>query len=362
MARDVLDVAKRYMAMRKFDRALKLLEGNSEIYSQDFEYNLLMAVSFLYTGDTGGASVYFQRARNIKLTDTNLLLGQAALFLRRGDTSRALGYYLEIIDNEPENKIAMNAMEFIRTKGDYSTICRWVDTGLIEQFYPPLGMNPYRALGIGIPLTACVLGVLLAFVIVPFRRPSAGKRADLSSFVLPLSERKSLQEKDLSSGAFSYLLTSGQIYDSYEKAQVYFNSYRDNMAQIEINRILNSNASVYVKQKVNVLMGYLEAPGFDSIKDPPSYRQVQSEPKLYLDCWVDWSGRISNVVQTETSYSCDFIIGYETMENVEGIVPLHFKVVPSIEVEKPVKVLAKISSIDGRLCLDGRAVYQSVKD
>ena len=50
------------------------------------------------------------------------------------------------------------------------------------------------------------------------------------------------------------------------------------------------------------------------------------------------------------------------MENVEGIVPLSFDVIPIIDNEKPVKVLAKIKSVDGRLALEGRAVHQSVKN
>ena len=361
MVSDVLEIARKYMAMRQFDRAVKLLEGRSEIYEQNFDYYLLLAISYLYAGDFGTASTYFQRARNIKLTDTNLLLGQAILFLRRGDTGRALTYYLEIIDNEPENKIALKAMEFIRTKGDYSTICRWIDTGMIEQFYPPLGVNPYKVIGIGIPAAACILGILLAFVFMPYRRPSEGKRADLSSLVLTVSEKRDLREKDLSSGAFSYILSSSQIYESYEKALSYFQSYRDNLAQIEVNRILNSNASVFVKRNMNELMGYFVSPGFDSIKDSPDYSHVLKEPKLYLDCWVVWSGRVSNVIQTENSYLCDFLVGYDSMERVDGVVPLHFSVPPVIEVEKPVKVLARITTRDDKLSLEGKAVYQSVK-
>ena len=71
--------------------------------------------------------------------------------------------------------------------------------------------------------------------------------------------------------------------------------------------------------------------------------------------------RISNVKQTETQYSCDLLVGYENMETLEGIVPVHFAVPPVLENEKPVKILAKIKSADGKLLLEGRAVYQSVQ-
>lgn len=362
MARDVLDLAEKFMKRRQFDKALKFLDGRAEIYEGNFEYYLLYAIACLYVGDTGAASSYFQKARNIRLTDTNLLLGQAALFLRRGDTDRALQYYLEIIDYDPQNKIALDAMEFIRTKGDYTTICKWVDTGDIEQFYPPLGINPYKVCGIVMPVVACILGVLIVLKIMPVSNPVEGRRADLSSLVLSVAERKNLQETDLASGSFAYLLSSSQISDSYEKAISYFQQYRDNLSQIEINRLLNSNASLAVKQKANFLMSYLGEPSFDTVKDIPPYREVEKESALYLDCWVSWSGRISNVVQDENSYSCDLLVGYETMEKVEGIVPVRFKVPPEIENEKPVTVLAKIVSIDGKIALQGKSVYQSVKN
>lgn len=361
MTRDILDVARSLMIRRQFGKAVRLLEGRSNIYSRNFDYNLLLATANLYLGDVGEASRYFQQARNIKLTDTNLLLGQAALFLRRGDTDRALTYYLEILENDPGNKIATEAMDFIRYKGDFNTICRWTDTGRIEQFYPPLGVNVYRIAGIFFPVVACILGIVLAFSVMGKHKVNFENRADLSSLVLSVSERQNLQEKDMSPGSFAYILSAGQINDSYEKAQMYFQNYRDNMAQIEINRLLNSNASIFVKQKANILMGYLEEPGFDTIKDSPSYKQVQAESRLYLDCWVVWSGRISNVNQTETQYSCDLLVGYENMETLEGIVPVHFAVPPVLENEKPVKILAKIKSADGKLLLEGRAVYQSVQ-
>lgn len=362
MAKDALQIARALMSRRKFGQAINVLEYKKDIYQGNFDYNLLYGICCLYVNDTGAASTYFQRARNINLTDTTLLLGQAALFLRRGQVERALPYYMDILESEPSNKIAQDAMEFLRTSADQSVICRMVDTGEIERFYPPLGLNPIVVAGVVFPVLACVLGILLVIRFVPFEKPENGKRADLSSLALSVTERKNLQEGDLSSGSFAYLLSSGQINSTYEKALSYFQQYRDNLSQVEINRLLNSNASVAVKQKANVLMGYLETPSFDTVKDVPDYMTVEKDPPLYLDCWVSWSGRISNVVQAEGLYVCDLLVGYEKMEKVDGIVSLKFSVPPVIETDKPVTVLARISSEDGKMILLGKAVYQSVKN
>ncbi len=216
-------------------------------------------------------------------------------------------------------------------------------------------------MGVVFPLFACVLGIFCTANFVQFSKPELGTREDLSAYVLSVDERKNAQETDLSSGSFSYILSSKQILDSYEKAQRYFQNYQDNLAQIEINRILCSNASVSIKQKARELMNFIEPPSFDSIKDSPEYSMVEKEPNLYLSCWVSWSGRVSNIEQTESSFKCDLLVGYDTMRSVKGIVPVYFKVAPVMDVEKPVTILAKITSKDGKLALEGRSTYQSVK-
>lgn len=365
MAQDVISQAWNCMRRRNFASAVKLLEGRSEIYEDNFEYYLALGVACLYIGDIGSAITNFQMARHIKLVDTRLLLGQAAIFLRRGDTDRALQYYMEVKEADPRNPIAADAIEFIRTRGDYDTICRWVDTGRIEQFYPPLGMNPEKAAGIIIPVLACILGCILAVIYIPKANANYydGARKDLTSLSLSSDEEKNPQEKDLSGQNYKYILSSKKITDTYEKILMYFQDNRDNAAQMEINRLLNSNASISIKQKTNVIMSYLEPPTFDSITDAPSYAKVEEDPSLYLDCYVCWSGRISDAVTNpDGSYSCRLLVGYESGEKIDGIVNVTFDRDPKIIPDQSVKILGKINSEDRKIYLLGRAVYQSVKD
>ena len=128
MARDVLTDARRFMRMRRFKQALILLQNRSAYYEENFEYFLLLATVYLYLGDTGNASVYFQKARNIHLTDTNLLLGQAALFLRRGDTARAIQYYIDILDFNIRDPLQYSCLENPRDGGAW-----WADVYGVTQ-------------------------------------------------------------------------------------------------------------------------------------------------------------------------------------------------------------------------------------
>ncbi|MCR4953996.1 MAG: hypothetical protein K6A43_07970 [Treponema sp.] len=365
MARDVLSIAWSYMQRRKFASAIKLMEGRSEIYEENFEYNLLLGISCLYVGDIGSASSYFQRARHIKLTDTRLLLGQAAIFLRRGDTDRALQYYMDVKENDPANKTANAAMEFIRTHGDYDTICRYVDTGRIEAFYPPLGPNPQKIARFVIPCAAFMLGVglVLCFVARGNRNPAVGQRMDLTELSLSDDEKRNPQEKDLSSQSFRYILSDKEINQAYVDVMDYFQSHRDNKAQIEINRILNSNASLSIRTKSQTVMNYLETPTFDTLTDNPTYTAVEADPYLYMDCYVIWGGKITNAINyADGSYSCQLLVGYETGEQVLGIVTVKFDSTPQIQPDQPVKILGRITTEDKKVILRGRAVYQSVND
>ena len=361
MVQDALTIAWKFMRRRKFATAINILEARRDIYEENFEYYVLLGIACLYVGDIGSSVTYFANARKIKLTDTRLLLGQAAIFLRRGDTDRALQYYLEITGNDPNNKTAKNAIEFIRTRGDYDTICRWVDTGRIEQFYPPLGVNPEKIAAITIPAVCFVLGVALVFALLPRKNLYKGERRDLTELTLSADEKNNAQEKDLSGQTYGFILNDKQISKSYVAAMEYFQSHRDNAAQVEINRILNSNASVSIKQKARVLMSYLEEPTFDTLTDNPSYGAVESEPSLYLDTWVSWGGKVTNAVINENgSYTCQLLVGYETGEVVEGIVTVNFASAPNIMPDQPVKILGKITTQDKKLVLEGRAVYQRI--
>jgi len=361
MAKDVISLAWERMCCRKFSEAVTILEAKAEVYENDFEYYIMLAIAFLYIGDFGSASSNLQKARRIKMSDVRLLLGQAIIFLRRGDTKKALEYYLEVIDNEPSNKIAGDAIEFIRLNKDYDEICRYFDTGKIQQFYPPLGKNPYKKFYALIPVAAFALGIIATILFFP-KANYNGKRENLEKLALTVAEKENPQEKDLSSQSFSYILSSREIEKSYKNAIEYFQSNNDNLAQREINRLLNSNASFSIKQKCQVLMSYLEVPTFDSLKDNFTYKQVAEEPLLYLDCWAIWSGRISNsFVNADGSYSCQLLVGYENMKTVDGIINVYFDKEPTLYSDQSVKILGKIDYEDSNIVLKGRAVYQSVK-
>ena len=374
MARSDLEKAHLLLQKRKFAQAISILESgkNPEIYRESFDYFLTAGLANLYLGCTGDAGAYFHRARHIRMTDPTLLCAQAVLFLHMGRTDRAIEYYVDALDYDPNNKIALSAMEFIRTHGSYDELCRAIDSGDIKKYYPPLGINPDTVKRIALSAFAGVILALLIFNFGKFSRItnkiqiSSNSRADLSELFLSVDEIGNAHKKDLSGGNYKYILSDAQIKKSYDMAMTYFQDYRENASQVEINRLLNSNASDSIKEKAKMISSYFKEPTFDSLSDYGDnieYSDVAKEPDLYLGCMVAWSGRISNSVNEGKSYRCDLLVGYENMERVEGFVPVLFEEAPypPIDGERPIKLLGKIKVENGKIALEGRAVYQPVK-
>lgn len=370
MSRTVLEKAHSLLLRRKFSEAISILEAGRapEIYKESFTYYMTAGLACLYLGDTGTAGAYFERARHIRMTDPTLLNAQAVLFLRRGDTDRAIQYYLDVLEYDPDNKTALAAMEFVKAHGSYEEIAKIVDSGEIEKFYPPLGLNPDIVKRI---FWSVVAGIALAVVLFNSNKLSFfsnkvhfGKVAGLEGLYLTVDEQNNPQTKDMSGNVYRYVLNDKQILKSYENAVNYYGDHRENAAQVEVNRILNSNASDAIKQNAKIVESYFQEPTFDSLLDNYGYATVAQDPVLYLGCWVSWGGRITNAKAEGDSFQCDLLVGYETMERIDGFVPLHFEKAPypALDGERSVKVLAKITAKDGKLALEGRAVYQPLKN
>ena len=415
MTSSVLQFARKLMRRRKFSQVINLLEANRGRYSGSYEYYLALGTSCLYVGDYGNAWNYYEEARKIRVQGTELYLGQAVILLGQGKTERAVQYYLDIQSLNPNNTVAAEALEFIRkSNNNYDTIRAYFDSGKIERFYPPLGMNPDL-------IRNCILGGLalglcisLGFVIGYFRahprpvKPVDAKTQFLQDMQLTENEKLSPSQgfyRPLSGsgsgaaagkesgpaapagtesagmpdgeGAAVYELSDQDIRSSYDKALDLVIKERDNAAHVELNRILRSNAAASIKAKASDLLSslYKVQPAFGNLKDNFSYAQVVQDPGLYDGCYVEWKGRIANPVQAEDgSISFDLLEGYDTKIVLEGIVKVYIAeertrqsidgtmvYMMKLDTEKPVRILGCVSQVGESFILYGVSVNQPAK-
>lgn len=361
----ILAKAARLCSARRFGEAIRLLEPEVVRYHDSFKYYYILAVSCLYSGDFGGAHTYFRRAREIKMREAPALLGLAALHLRRGETDRAIELYLEVLEKESENRIAKRALAVLKKHGDPDRLSDWLESGKFPSLFPPLPRPPSTLARSAFPALAALMlvlalsyGLALYFGLAPAPFAAAAARPGHESLALDETESASPVQVG---GSYRYVLTRKQVLDSYESARRLFTDYRDEAAKVEINRILESNAAEPVKNKARLLLTYTAVPGFDTLKDRYSYRDVQKEPVLYRDVHVAWKGMAANLRAEERATSFDLLVGYDTRNALEGIVPVRLEFAATVDVERPLEVLGRLVPVQGRegFRLEGLALHQA---
>jgi hypothetical protein len=361
----ILTRASRLARSGKYETAIRTLEPEVNRYHGSFYYYYILGSSCLRTGDFGGALTYFRLAHETKMREPLAILGLAALFLRRGETERAVDFYLDILETDPNNRVARKAMKVIRRQAGTDDFSSWLETGKLPTLYPPIpfpGFSVKEIFGASaILLAVClmVFGCLIRVKVLPNPFFAKSSREGAAVFSLSREERMAPTQ---SGGSYRYILTRVQAVDIYEKAHSQFTAYRDEAARINLNRILESNASEGIKNRARIIISYMEPPGFDTFKrgDNVSYSDTIKDPVLHNEVHVIWRGMATNVLTNDAGTSFDFLVGYDTRNVLEGIVPVFFSYAVSLNPEHPVEVLGRIlPDPDGGIRLEGIAIHQS---
>jgi tetratricopeptide (TPR) repeat protein len=362
----ILVKAVRFARQKKYGLAINLLEEEVNRFRGSFRFNYILGLCCLYSRDFRGALEYFKLAREIRLKDPFVLLGLAALFLIRGDSDRAVSFYLEVQEIDEKNPIACKALRTIRKHGARDTLPEWLDSGQIYRLFPPFPRLPLRLRTVFLSAASLLLlgSLSLSFLVKqrivswPFARNS--ERVGLSLSDLAEDERN---EPVQTGGSFRYILTRRQVLSLYEEGRSLFNERRDDAAKVAFNRILESNAVDTIKNKIRILCDYMDIPGFDTLKDRFSYAEVRNEPVLYRNCHVIWRGMATNLVVLNDSTAFDFLVGYDTRKTLEGLVPVTFNFAIPVNTEQPLEVLGRIipviSERGQEIQIEGVALNQS---
>ena len=370
----ILTKAARYAQKGRYGKAIRLLEPEVLRYHDSHRFYYILAVSCLYSGDYGGAHTYFRRCREIKIQDSNTLLGLAALHMRRGETDRAVELYLEVLDLEAANshpakiiiRQAKRGLAIIRKFGEKEALSAWIESGSYKTIFPPIPKVPQStrsrillsALGVLVFIAFAGLGIFTGIIPNPFHSPEKNLRPGMENLILEETDLKTVVQ---TTGSFRYVLTKDQILKSYEQAKRLFAEFRDEAAKIEINRILESNASDAIKAKATLLLSYTTTPGFNNLKDQYSFLDVQKDPYLYRNVVVRWKGMVANLEQSDRSVSFDLLVGYDMRNILQGIVPVLLPFSATVSQEIPIEVLGSIVvQSDNKIALRGIAIHQSV--
>ncbi|MCL2806052.1 MAG: tetratricopeptide repeat protein [Treponema sp.] len=353
---------------RDFELAFKILQNEEDRYNGSFKYYQLFGIISLHSGNFVEANEYFQLAWRQKPKDKLTMLGLAVRHLKHLNTAQAVDYYLDVLEMDPKNKIAKLALDVIRKHSSAETLSDWISSPQrLAKLFPPI---PYTILTkktfFNAALIAAIVIVLtFASLIMVKVLPSPFKsrtERPTSDYILSTQERRDSITAEMG-GYYRYILTREQAINLYDRSIALFTAYRDEAAKINLNRILESNASDNLKSRARLLMNNMEVPGFDTFKraDNPSFSDIKNEPFVYRDVHVIWRGMATNVELTDEFTRFDLLIGYDTRRTLEGIILVEFDRPVAINTERPLEVLGRVnlSSSHSDIILQGVSIHQS---
>ena len=284
MKRTGLGEARKLFRARKFPDVIRLLEPEVFRYRENFEYYQLLGFSCLYAGDFGGAFSYISRAHQLKDDDPSVLLGLAAVHLRRAENDHALKRWLEVLEGHPGNPTARRGLDLLRKGMAADTLQEFIDSGRLRTLFPPL---PRRVSNVALLIAAlCVLALAgVVYLGVRFAGPLSAGLTDRWG-----AQRPGVSVIEIPSGLssfidigtdYTFVYTESEVRKTFQKARRELLAYRDNLAVVDINRILLSNAAPAVKERARMLKGFVTPPTFDTVKDAWPYAAVAKQPALY---------------------------------------------------------------------------------
>jgi tetratricopeptide (TPR) repeat protein len=343
----ILVKAVKLARRRRYSRAIKLLEAEVFSYSDSWQFPYVLGLCYLKSGDAGSAFSLLRRAAEKDGEKAGPLLALAALHMRRGESAKAISFYLRVKDFDAGNRTARRGLKILERYG--GTLTAWQNEKKIAALYPSFPHAPVSPKTIALALILAVLAGLGYGTVTLSRR---------GIIRLPRIERTSREGLDAASltaeeknapagteGTFRFVLTNKEILDTFDKGRVLFNRRRDDAARVEMNRILESNAAGAVKNKARILLSYMEDSDFASLKDRFSFANVKAEPYLYRDCTVIWRGMAANLEAGDTGTVFNLLVGYETKSRLEGIVRVRFDYAVVVNTERPLEVLGRVTPI-----------------
>lgn len=346
--------AARLFRNERHTEVIRLLEPQIFRFRESFDFYHMLGVSCFHTGDLSGAFSYLKRANQIKPEDTKTLLALALIHLKRGELSEAIEQWLAVQDAEPGNRFAKRGLNFLKDHTDPARISEYLDSGKVGRFLPRRGAFeraiPFVVVGL---VGAAVLAAGIGFAVTKLRSPSLPPREGLSKATL-----QSTAQLTQTTGQYRYVLTNDQIRQIFDRLRREFSQYEDNLAQRDINHLLGSNASPTVKDKAQLLEGYLSTPNFATIKNSFSYKQVSTDPFLYQNCFVNWKGMVSNLKITKQAITFDFLVGYHNEQVLEGIVPVTLDFAADVRASTPFEVLGQVKLTGDHIRLKGISIHQ----
>lgn len=359
-----IKLANKYLGRGEYSRVIRLLEPKIPLFLENKEFYTTLAKAFFYTGDTAGSKLYFDRGQKISWDiDSALYLG--VLGLKRRDFNSSIRIWLDILDEDPENKIAKNGLDALKKYSTLEDLETFIHSKKIDKLVPrkPIKFAISTKISIGIVLLLIAASIyfiksdLLEKIVTAFEKPYQENvsREGGDDFSLIDLNKDYLDFDNVS----KYSFTGAQIEEFFETAHILFLENSDNMVRSYLNLIKYSNANEKIKSKARRLESYLIDPNWANYHDEISFKDVDNNLFQYENCLVRWKGSISNL-NISNKINFDLLVGYDDRKTLEGVVPVILNQNIKIDDSQPIEVFGKIKLIEGGFYIEALTVMHYI--
>jgi hypothetical protein len=354
------DLKKAYSMVRdkKYTKAIRFLEPKVPLFLEDELFYYLLGISCYHTGDIGGSEFYFKRSLQVNHDNVESRLYLATIQLKRKDQANAARLWLNILDSDPGNKFAQRGLNKLKKIKDPSSFEEFINSNELNKLHSHIKGIPLLLKKSMASLFIVIILGFSVYFILPIVTPDKNEREKMANLSLDNYVGSFVEFE----GNFLYTLTGDEIKKLFESAVDDFHNFNDNSLQKKINKLNLSNASNDIKGKISILENLIQNPTFLTLKQNFSYREVQSEPLLYDNCFVLWRGKVTNVSIGSDKITLDFLVGYENEKILEGFIFTEIPFEVSINEAVPVEILGQIKYRNDKMILSTISIRSLISE
>ncbi|MBB6031721.1 tetratricopeptide (TPR) repeat protein [Borreliella spielmanii] len=368
----IINKAISYYNSKKYSQSIKLLEKEIFFYKNCYLYHYVLGMSYLRIGNLGNAQTYLKKAYTLNPSEPNIKQAIAILLVSQGKEEKAIQIWLKMIEENQEVEKSELSLEIIRKNPVKGSIFL-KNSNLYEKLFPIIKTIPDKNLTkliIIIAIGGIILISILAIYFIFYKQKTtistnwqAEINKNLNNIATYIDDIKINNKEKIKNdeGQFILILTSDEIKNSFEKIKDYLKTGKDNFARVEINKILNSNASESIKLKAKNLASFISRPDFIEFNEYLNLKDIKKDPAIYSNVYVKWEGIVNNIEKKDNIIQFDFYVGYN--KNVlSGIIPTKTTFDIDIGFKDSVEILGQIEYKKNKLTLNAITIRKIDKN
>ncbi|WKC57714.1 tetratricopeptide repeat protein [Borrelia sp. P9F1] len=352
-----------YYNSQRYSEVVKLLEKEIFLYKNYYFYHYILGMAYLRMGNLTNAQTYLKKAYTLNPTDPDIKQSIAILLVAQGKEDMAIRIWLKMIEENQDTKRSELSLETIRRNPIQGTLFL-NKRNMYDKLFPEIKAKRGETLSGSIKISAAVVGLVSLVsaiflftdskeVFTPQSISKSKNKKNINNITAYIDDIKINNKEKIENdeGQFVFILTETEIKNSFQKIKTHLKENKDNFARIEINKILNSNASESIKLKAKNLASFISRPDFITFNDYLDLKKIKKTPLIYSNAYVKWEGIVNNIEKRDSIVYFDFYVGYNKSA-LEGIITAKTTFDIDIDSKDSVEILGQIDYTKNKLTLN----------